>query len=239
MGVSGGPYIVRDSSLVLELDAADRNSYPGSGTTWRDLTANSNNGTLTNGPTFSSNNLGSIVFDGINDYVNLSAYADSSIFNTTWPNGLTFDIPIKLSDPLPLIVDGRCIFVRTSGAAGANYFNYSIQSTRQLRFWITNGNSAPAFSNTILNTSTIYCTTLVWDRTNAFIYINGSLDSTTSMPQIPTIASSTLLAIGSGASAFSGWEFPGNIYNVKIYNKALSSQEVLQNYNALKSRFNL
>ena len=54
MGISGGPYIVRDSSLVLELDAADRNSYPGSGTTWTDISGNANSGSLTNGPTFNS-----------------------------------------------------------------------------------------------------------------------------------------------------------------------------------------
>jgi hypothetical protein len=61
------PNIVRDS-LVLALDAADKNSYPGSGTSWYDLSGGYT-GTLTNGPTFSAANLGSIVFDGINDYV--------------------------------------------------------------------------------------------------------------------------------------------------------------------------
>jgi hypothetical protein len=71
MGVSGGPYIVRDSSLVLELDAADRNSYVSGSTTWFDLSGNSNSGSLVNGPTFDSANGGSIVFDGTNDFVNL------------------------------------------------------------------------------------------------------------------------------------------------------------------------
>ena len=66
MSVSNGPSIVT-SGLVLSLDAADKNSYPGSGTTWADLSGNTNNGTLTNGPTFSSANQGSIVFDGVDD----------------------------------------------------------------------------------------------------------------------------------------------------------------------------
>ena len=60
------------NGLVLSLDAADRNSYPGTGTTWRDMSGNGNNGTLTDGPTFNSNNGGSIVFDGTNDYVALT-----------------------------------------------------------------------------------------------------------------------------------------------------------------------
>ena len=67
MAFGNGPRIVTNG-LVLSLDAADRNSYPGSGTTWRDMSGNGNNGTLTNGPTFSSANGGSIVFDGTNDY---------------------------------------------------------------------------------------------------------------------------------------------------------------------------
>ena len=60
--------IVR-SGLVLHLDAARPASYPGSGTTWTDLSGQGNNGTLTNGPTYSSANGGSIVLDGTNDDV--------------------------------------------------------------------------------------------------------------------------------------------------------------------------
>ena len=62
MGIFRGPNIVR-SGLVLALDAADRNSYPGTGTTWNDLSGNGNNVTLTNGPTFYQNNLGNLLFD--------------------------------------------------------------------------------------------------------------------------------------------------------------------------------
>ena len=64
------PRIITDG-LVLCLDAANRQSYPGSGTVWTDL-AGSNNGTLTNGPTFSSANGGSIVFDGVDDFIELN-----------------------------------------------------------------------------------------------------------------------------------------------------------------------
>jgi len=59
--------------LVLALDAADKNSYVGSGTTWKDLSGNANNGTLTNGPTFSNVNGGVIVLDGTDDYVSLTS----------------------------------------------------------------------------------------------------------------------------------------------------------------------
>ena len=60
--------IVKDG-LILDLDAAKRDSYPSSGTVWNDISGFQNNGTLINGPTFNSSNGGSIVFDGVDDYV--------------------------------------------------------------------------------------------------------------------------------------------------------------------------
>ena len=86
-----GPKIVT-SGLVLCLDAANKRSYPGTGTTWTDLSGNSNNGTLTNGPTFSAGNQGSIVFDGTNDY------AYQSLFTNAITTTLTFDVWVKFSD---------------------------------------------------------------------------------------------------------------------------------------------
>lgn len=57
------------NGLILNLDAANYKSYPGSNTTWTDLSGYRNNGTLTNGPTFSTLNGGGITFDGVDDYV--------------------------------------------------------------------------------------------------------------------------------------------------------------------------
>ena len=90
MAFGNGPSIVTNG-LVLSLDAADRNSYPGSGTTWRDLSGRDNNGTLINGPTFDSANGGNIVCDGINDYIlqttpTLTTYSIEIIYSP-----LTFD----------------------------------------------------------------------------------------------------------------------------------------------------
>jgi hypothetical protein len=68
---------VHDSSFnsngaLLYLDAGQSASYPGSGTTWTDLSGNGRNGTLTSGPAYTSADGGSIVFDGVNDYVQCS-----------------------------------------------------------------------------------------------------------------------------------------------------------------------
>ena len=74
MGRAHSPRIVTDN-LVLALDAGNTKSYPGSGTTWTD-TVGGNNGTLTNGPTYSSDDGGSIVFDGSNDYAQSGTSSD-------------------------------------------------------------------------------------------------------------------------------------------------------------------
>ena len=71
MAYSNGPKIVTDG-LVLCLDAANSKSYPGTGTAWNDLSGNGNNGTLINGVGYNSNNGVSLVFDGVNDYANIS-----------------------------------------------------------------------------------------------------------------------------------------------------------------------
>jgi hypothetical protein len=84
MAASLGPKIITNS-LSLALDAADKNSYPGSGTTWTDLSGNQNHGTLANGPTFNGSNGGSIVFDGVDDYINLNGGAAINNWN---PDGV-------------------------------------------------------------------------------------------------------------------------------------------------------
>jgi hypothetical protein len=74
MGFNYSPKIVTDG-LVLYLDAANSKSYPGSGTTWGDLSRSQNNGALVNGPTFSSANNGILTFNGSNQSANMSAAA--------------------------------------------------------------------------------------------------------------------------------------------------------------------
>jgi hypothetical protein len=80
MGIAYNPRTITDG-LVLCLDAANPKSYPGSGTIWTDLSGNGNNGTLVNGVGYNSGNLGSLVFDGVDDVINLSS--SSSIQNLT------------------------------------------------------------------------------------------------------------------------------------------------------------
>ena len=77
MSFANGGRIVTDG-LILSLDASDQNSYISGSITWTDLSENRNSGALTNGPTYSSDNGGSIVFDGADDYVSISQNVNPS-----------------------------------------------------------------------------------------------------------------------------------------------------------------
>ena len=233
MSSIGGPRIVKDG-LVLYLDAGNLKSYTNLDTIWVDLSGNGNNSDLLNGPTFDNGNGGSILFDGLDDYVDASSYVNSSIWNTTYPNGLTIDVTFKIQEPFPSTNDGRTIITRNSGSSGTNAFNFSIQSNRKHRFWI---NTVPGvFSNTTFSTNTIYNTILTWDQMKVTYYVNGFLDSITSYSPSLSTKNQTYLTIGNWVPT-QGWQFPGNIYSLKFYNRALTSSEIIKNYNSTKSRF--
>jgi hypothetical protein len=83
MGILAGPTII-DDGLVIILDANDKNSYPGVGTSWYDLSGNGNHATLVNSPTF--NSLGYFTFDGTNDYASITFQAASM---AAWANEQT------------------------------------------------------------------------------------------------------------------------------------------------------
>jgi hypothetical protein len=213
--------IVTDG-LVLCLDASDKNSYPGSGTTWTNV-AGTNNGTLTNGPTFNSANGGSIVFDGSNDYI-------STGYNTQ-------------------LQDFTAIAWFKSGVAGARYYERILDKSYDTGFWMgRNYNQSNKWGGGIRNTTApdygIFLTlsdsnwhflTMIRSGTTQILYGDG-ISNTTSTTCSGTQLSSTNLSIGTD---FSNGYILGNIASVQIYNRALSASEVLQNYNAQKSRFNL
>jgi hypothetical protein len=219
MGVSGGPYIVRDSSLVLELDAADRNSYPGTGTTWRDLTANSFTGSLLNGPTFSSASLGNIVFDGVDDYVNIST--TNLIVNTVnvW-------IYLKNTQGGPIIYSGTDTY-------DSNQWEWSIYIYLNTMYFRGNAGGLGAINypaSNYLNKWTNF--TLIRDfNSKSYLYENGVYKNEAS--EASSVNTNRLRLVKGGQYANL------NIANTQIYNRALSAQEVLQNYNATKTRFGL
>jgi len=233
MAYLNGPQIVRDG-LVLYLDAGNRRSYPGSGTSWTDLSGNGNTGTLTNGPTFDSENLGSISFDGVNDFVTTGKNFDSE----SPINGFFADATARWSVSSWFRPD-------TSNATGGVVIGKGggIGGVATLAIW-----EAGTTLNTRLRGGTILAITtsmntawhevvVTWDGTTANAYYDGSFVSTIS---IGTAALQTnFLAVGaSGVSGATGNTFMlGRTADLKVYNRPLTALEVTQNYNALRSRF--
>jgi hypothetical protein len=221
-----GPSILTNG-LVLALDAANSKSYPGSGTTWTDLSGNGNNGTLTNGPTFNSANGGSIVFDGVDDYVNVptfsiptSSFSCESFFK--WSNiGTNRGSIFSLNYNYP--TSGYLIRQRDD-------------SSGKFVVWSDYGSESGIYSTTALIVNTWNHVIVTQESTICSIYINGIFDSSQSLPN-PVLNQSYPILLGRRAST--GAYLTGNIAAAKIYNRALSASEILQNYNAQKSRFNL
>ena len=222
MSVFGGPNII-DSGLVLSLDAGNVKSYPGNGTIWYDKSGFQNNGTLTNGPTFSG---GSIVFDGVDDYVDTTFKASISIDNG---NPFTISAFFKTGN----MTQQMLVACPDSPRFYIEVFN---RSGVLVSHWGIGNNNNSSTSTAIINLNQIYNYVTTYDGNIAKGYLNGVLTDT------DTIGSQSyntnFLQIGKYAS-FLPLYFLGSIYTTQIYNRALSAQEVLQNYNATKSRFNL
>jgi hypothetical protein len=224
-----GPKITTNG-LVLCVDAADKNSYIGSGTTWTDVSNTGNNGTLTNGPTFSNLNGGCIVFDGTTTGQQVTIGSQTINFTS----GGTFEIWTKIDN----VNRNQGFFSMNPGATYINF--YSPGATNQKMRWEVIGNSANAFnainSLTTLQNNVWYHVVGNFDPSGGStrIYINGSFDnSQSSYTNVPSSVTSQTI-IGSY-----GGILDGNIAVAKIYNRPLSASEVLQNYNATKSRFGL
>jgi hypothetical protein len=229
MAFGNGPRIITDG-LVLSLDAGDRNSYPGGGTVWNDMSGNNRNFTLINGPAFNSANLGSIVFDGNDDYAQTTTNPITN--NSSFTLSCWFNINTINSLYRPLIDCGN-LNVGTSG------YTLSIDNTNKLFIAINSG--YVAVNNTI-TTNTWYNVIGACAFGNPYdikLYLNGVIGTIGSSAQTSLLtnnASSIRIARSVNGSVL---VFPGKIANTQIYNRALSSQEILQNYNATKTRFGL
>lgn len=234
---NGYENIVTDG-LVLNLDAGWANSYPGTGTVWTDLSGNGNNGNLVNGPTLSSNGLGSISFDGTNDYVTDSSY--------TPPNNtqLTIDIWTK-----PNSTTQKTTLISKWGASAQAHFSWLLFlnwfSDGYIYFLVGDG-SGTSYSQIGglhgLSTSEYTNFTVTYNAGNVVIYRNGvSIGSGSSTSTLKSV--STPLTIGAdwdGSSTDTITRpYNGEIAVTRIYSKALSPTEIQQNYDAQKSRFGL
>lgn len=235
-----GPKIITNG-LVLCLDAADRKSYADSGNAWNDLSGNNLNGTLTNGPTFSATNGGTILFDGTNDYVNINANTTLKTLQVPmtilcWAKPTTTKSYMAIFSQYSDVVNNkliklirldsnifRCFSSKSDGTY--QYFDMSINPT--LNSW---NFFSFIISGTISSASVIMGLNSTFENKGAFASALSSTPDTTVPVYIATIANNYV-----GMAEY----FQGNIANVLIYNRALSTNEVLQNFNATRGRFGI
>ena len=216
MGVTYNPKIVTDG-LVLALDAANVKSYPGSGTTWTDMSGNGNNVTLTNGPTFSSDNGGSIVFDGVNDTATLSNPSTLSNYTLSlWINIISYS-------------GERQLFSRVDESLGITTYGG--------KYMIYNGN---------INSSNISIVNNVWKNVlvttsglSVILYLNGQVDSTWNNGRSITNGSCSLCSFYPDANGNNARNLNARLSNFQLYNRALSATEISQNFNALRGRYGI
>jgi len=234
-GISG-PKIIT-SGCVLSLDAADKLSYKGSGTTWKDLSGNNNTGTLTNGPTFNAGNMGSIVFDGVNDHISVTPI---NRLNTTtldiWFNALSVSSNTGIRQYLytqqrnPPTLALYTYQERQGIHIAGNVFEFQYLDT-------TNNNGTITSISTI-SANTWYNLVVTLDGTTPKMYLNGTQLSVTGNLSTPKSITVNQAFVGRRGDGQGDDYFGGNIASVKDYNRALSATEILNNYNATKSRFN-
>jgi hypothetical protein len=218
MGIDIGPIEATDR-LVLHLDAGNTRSYPGSGNTVYDLSGFGNTSALTNGPTYNSSNLGAFVLDGSNDYILVNSQAN--ILSKTAYTKIAF-IYISNFSTVNNIISG--------GFSGQHAF--WMFGTDKLNAG-HNGAWNTVVGATSLSLNTWYFAAVTYsDSTGWKLYLNGREDGTSA--STTTFNGNQEIVIGAYSS---GNNFTGRISNIQVYNRALTSTEIFQNYHATKGRY--
>ena len=236
MATNYNPRIVTDG-LVLCLDAGNTKSYPGSGTTWTDLSGNGNNGTLVNGVGYNSGNLGSLTFDYTNDYI-----TTTGMENFLYTNGITVSVWHYNGGGTGFyrgVVTNGTVAYRFGGFdlryGREDYFGGTNNGTK-LNWRITNAASVASSRSIYANVNEWHHYVGTYDNTTVRVYKDGQLFDSISHSgggQLKTMSDSTTIGRSPGTSEY----LDGRLSQVSIYNRALTAAEVQQNFNATKSRF--
>lgn len=238
-----GPNIA-DDGLILSLDAANVKSYVSGSLTWTDLSRRGNNATLVNGPAFDSANLGSIVLDGSNDYIFVSrsvSLEPASItmqcvfYIGTWNNypGI-ISKGYWDSTTVPKDIEGYNLHIRPNYGLWVDFNN---NGTRVSLGDPNNGISAGITQNS-LNFITVTIGSMgvnIYNRGVNYYSDSNNYTITYTGNNGGTVPADLWI----GWMQYRGGTLNGKIYNASIYNRVLSTQEILQNYEGLKSRYGL
>ena len=222
MSASANPDIVTDG-LVLCLDAGDRKSYSGSGSIWYDRSGNGNDVTLYNSPTFTTDNKGSLNFDEANDYGKTSS---TNVLNSSAYTKIAWFRP---EEACANIISGGSDSQHAFWMAGTNHSLHAGHNGSWSRVSYRPNPSGDMVGQW-------WCGAVTFNTTSGWVlYMNGDQVHTSSDTTV--ISGNGIIRIGAYYDASN--LFNGDINIVQIYNRVLTGDEILQNYNATKSRFNL
>jgi hypothetical protein len=250
MAINYNPKITTNG-LVLCLDAANSKSYPGSGTTWFDLSGNGRNGTLVNGPSFTTTNQGIIVFDGVNDHVTCNAPISSAF------SECTVEIVFKTT----VAGNSGSAFLLWDHSAGHPIWLGKSQGNEWYWFWNYaggRGKSAQISSVNYSANSWIHIAVRFYlsnstriSETNNFaeLIVNGNSfstshrndnDLTLSYPSGQIYIARKGTAAGNGELGATVADYSTiDVSLFRVYNRVLSRLEILQNFNALRGRYGI
>lgn len=254
MGIAYNTSIVR-SGLVMHLDAANSKSYPGTGTTWNDLSGNNENFTLYNSPTFSTNNLGELLFSGSADYARttssnaidaLSSNGSIEVWFRTISNtlGITYARLISFSD-----LAGTGSDSTSAGGTNKDFSNYVClvknASAETLGVWYKN-NPIAFGPSTLVNTNNYFQAVISWTSNGSNMtfnfYLNGVNTNTSTIVQSGYGSQGSTITIGQNCAG----ALTNPLENcscafsvVRLYNRGLSQIEVSQNFEATRGRYGI
>ena len=217
---------IATSGLVLCLDAANPRSYPGSGTTWKDISSGFNT-TLSNGPTYTSGIGGYFTFDGVDDWVDIGTNAAFT------PANFTASIWFYLNNTPSVGNQYRLFRSRTYG------FGVSIDESRIYNSFVyTNTTGDPSLTGSALSLNTWYNITTTFTSSTYSVYLNGNFVTSTGTATNSTYYVTGYLGLARDADSSNSY-LNGRISQFLFYNRGLSAAEVSQNFNAIRGRYGI
>jgi len=230
-GMVSSEYVkaVSQRGLTFHLDASIPESFVNSNTNWYDLSPSNYTGTLTNSPTYDSTYGGSLVFNGSTTYVTMGTAMDFA----TYTSGFSIDLWVYPTSAASF----SAIFSSALGTSGTDWQVYVWYNTSS-QFGTTQRYSGAQndFSTTnVFAINNWYNVVVTSNNTTCYIYVNGVVQTSAATGQINNQPASREVRLGN----FKGYpaQYTGKISTCRVYNRALSSTEITQNYNTQKTRF--
>lgn len=240
MGIAYNTSLVR-GGLVLHLDAANKKSYTGTGTTWTDMSGNGNNGTLTS-VTYEAANAGSLLFNEANDTITIP-HSSSLNFNSIFSVSAWIKVNSFNTSTIYNVISKKPSFNSTQKGWSCQY-DYRTTGVLQFRnndgTSLNDGTPTSPIDNTALLNQTTKWVNSVWviSNTNIFFYINGVQRQNSTINFTNTDTTSTVY-IGKTVGSVGDAALFMNLSDIKIYNKALTASEISQNFESLRGRYGI